>query len=85
VILWKADCTKLLTTATYNTTTGAVTINVTGAATGAVYYVGIKYNPGSLVGQAVTSPYPTVPYRFVSYLNGTQIFSSWDSVDVKKK
>jgi hypothetical protein len=84
-IVWKADCTRLqTTTATYNATSGTVTINVTGATTGATYYVGIKYDPASLVGKSAVGR-PTVQYTFVSYLNGAEIISSWDSVAVKPK
>ena len=85
VIVWKADCTKLTTaTATYTTSNGNVTVNVTGATPGAKYYVSVNYNPGSLIGKMATGK-PTVQYTFISYLNGTQIVPSWDSIRMKPK
>ncbi len=85
VIVWNANCVKSNATATYNSKDGAVSIQVKGATTGAVYYVSIKYNPGSLVGQKLTKPYPTAAYTFVTSLNGVQIIPSWDSVNVTAK
>jgi hypothetical protein len=85
VIVWTSDCTKQQpNTATYNASTGTVTINVSGVTAGSVFYVSIKYDPGSLVGKSAVGK-PTVQYTFVSYLNGAQIISSWDSVAIKPK
>jgi len=52
VTLYNANCTKssALGSVSYNPATGALTINVTGATPGAVYYLAVKYNPLSLVG-----------------------------------
>jgi hypothetical protein len=84
VVVWKADCTKLPTTATYNATNGTVTINVSGATTGATYYVGIRYNPSSLIGKSAVGK-PTVKYTFISYLNGAPVLTSWDGLTFKPK
>ena len=85
VILWNANCAKSTASATYNSTTGAVTLNVTKATAGAVYYVSIKYNTSSLTGQSVSKPYPTVPYTFKTAMNGVEISTSMDSVNVTPK
>ncbi len=85
VILWDTNCVKSTATATYDSKTGAVTIKATGARPGAVYYLSIKYNPGSLVGQSVKQPYPTASYTFKTLLNGVEITTSWDSVNVTAK
>jgi hypothetical protein len=62
-----------------------VSIAVSGATTGQVFYIGIKYDPGTLVGQAVTLPYPTIPYTFVTAINNSVILSSQDSLKVNPK
>ena len=85
VILWNANCVKSTASATYNSTTGAVTINVTRATAGAVYYLSIKYNNSSLTGQSVSKPYPTATYSFKTVLNGVEISTSVDSVNVAPK
>jgi uncharacterized repeat protein (TIGR01451 family) len=83
LIVWDANCVKTSATGTYNSTTGTVTFTTTGL-TAATYYISIKYDPGSLVGQAVPTK-PTNVYTFVTWINGTQIIPSWDSVNVKAK
>ena len=78
-------CEERHASATFDSTNGLVTIQVKGAAVGAVYYVSIKYNPGSLVGQKLFGAKPTVKYTFKTLLNGTEILTSWDSVNVVAK
>ena len=86
VILWNKNCVKFPTvTTTADPLTGKVTLNVTGAAAGATYYLSVKYNPNSLTGTAVRKPYPTVSYTFVTSLNGAALIPSWDSIAVKPK
>jgi hypothetical protein len=85
VIVWDNNCLKSNATATYNGTTGMVTIQVGGATVGAVYYLSVKYDPGSLVGTSVSKPYPAATYTYVTYINGAAIIPSWDSVNVKPK
>nr|NLI49317.1 hypothetical protein [Propionibacterium sp.] len=54
-ILYTSNCTKAagVTVTATGTNPYNVTFNVTGATPGAVYYIGIKYSPQNLVGQAV--------------------------------
>jgi hypothetical protein len=72
-------------TGTYNPTTGRVTFNASGLTTGATYYISVKYDPGSLVGQTVGSSKPTSVYTFLTYINGTVVLTSQDAVNVKFK
>ena len=85
IILWDANCVKTSVTGAYDAGTGTVTFNASGLIAGATYYISIKYDPGSLVGQVVPAGNPTDVYTFVTYLNGSQIIPSWDSVNVKSK
>jgi uncharacterized repeat protein (TIGR01451 family) len=84
-LLYDASCTKLGITGTQNATTGTVTYTVNGATAGATYVVGIKYDPGSLVGQPVSKSggkYPTNTYSYSTSIDGGDIASSHDSIDV---
>jgi hypothetical protein len=86
VILWDANCIKTSVTGSANN--GTVTFsNVTGLTPAATYFVSIKYDPGTLVGQNVGSgnPKPTNVYSFVTWINGTALFTSPDSINVKPK
>jgi hypothetical protein len=87
VVLWDANCVKSTAqgTTTFNTADGTTTIQVNGATPGAVFYLSIKYNPGSLVGIRVNSPYPTVPYTYVTALNGAALAPTADSINVVPK
>jgi uncharacterized repeat protein (TIGR01451 family) len=85
-LLYDANCNKFDGTGTQGAD-GTVTYNVTGATTGAIYVVGIKYDPGTLVGQSVTKSgtppkYPTNTYSYSTSVNGSDISSSHDSIDV---
>jgi uncharacterized repeat protein (TIGR01451 family) len=85
-LLYDANCNKFDGTGT-QAANGTVTYNVTGATTGAIYVVGIKYDPGTLVGQSVTKSgtppkYPTNTYSYSTSVNGSDISSSHDSIDV---
>jgi hypothetical protein len=86
VIVWKSDCTKLTTTtANFNSSTGTVSVNVTGATAGDTYYLSIKYVPSSLAGQPVSAK-PTVTYTFqIPDLGADILLSSTDSVKVNPK
>jgi hypothetical protein len=50
-----------------------------------VYFVGVRYNAGSLVGTPVSRPYPEVTYVYVTYINGVEILSSWDSISANPR
>jgi uncharacterized repeat protein (TIGR01451 family) len=84
VIVWTADCAKQASSATWDSATGDVAIHVDGAVGGAAYYVGVKYDPTRLVGRPADGR-PTVTYRFVTSIDGTELIASWDSVDVKPR
>ena len=85
-LLYDASCNKLNITGS-QAGNGTVTYNVTGATAGALLIVGIKYDPGTLVGQAVsksgTPPvFPTNTYNFSTAINGSTIATSLDSIQV---
>jgi uncharacterized repeat protein (TIGR01451 family) len=85
-LLYNANCTK--SSAQGKTTTGngtTVTIAVSGATPGATYIIGIKYNPGDLVGQSVSTPFPTATYSFITALNANTILQSADTIKVNPK
>ncbi len=87
VTMYAANCTKstALGTMIYDMATGTVTLNIKGATPGAVYYIAIKYNPLSLVGTPVITPYPTVIYDFVTSANGVTLPTSVVYLSVKPK
>jgi hypothetical protein len=62
-----------------------VTIQVNKAVPANVYFVGVQYNAGSLVGAAVSQPYLEVTYVYVTYVDGVEIRSSWDSISANYK
>jgi large repetitive protein len=70
-ILYTADCSKAsgVTVTASGTSPYGVTFTVSGATPGATYYIGIKYSPQNLVGQAVKSPYPTSTYSWSTTIN----------------
>jgi uncharacterized repeat protein (TIGR01451 family) len=87
VTLYNVNCAKpaAQATVTYNPATGAVTLNVTGATPGSVYYVAIKYNPLSLVGTPITAPNPTINYNFVTSADGVALPTGVVSLKVAPK
>jgi hypothetical protein len=91
IILWDAGCVKSskqgATTVTVDpaTKTQTVSIAVSGAAVGQVFYVSVKYDPTTVVGQTVTTPYPTVPYTFLTAINNITMLASQDSIALKPK
>ncbi len=87
VVLWDANCAKSTAqgTTTFNAVDGTTTIQVNGATPGAIFYLSVKYNPGAVVGLRVNSPYPTVPYNYVTALNGTALPPTADSISMVPK
>jgi hypothetical protein len=75
VTLYNANCTKSSAqgSVSYDPATGAVTLNIKGAVPGAFYIVAVKYNPASLVGAPVLTPYPTVTYNFMTSADGVAL------------
>src|SRR5262249_35928924 len=61
ITLYTTNCVKV-TSGTFNPATGTATIS--GVTAGNTYIVGIKYDPGSLVGYV--PPAPTTTYTFTS-------------------
>jgi hypothetical protein len=82
VVLYNSNCTKSTAqgTTTFDPATGTVTIQVNNAVPANVYFIGVRYNAGNLVGTAVSSPYPEVTYIHVTYVDGAEILSSWDGI-----
>jgi uncharacterized repeat protein (TIGR01451 family) len=84
-ILYDSNCNKFDGTGTQSATSGTITYSVTGATAGATYVIGIKYDPGTLVGQSVQKTqghYPSNTYSYATSINGGDITSSHDSIDV---
>lgn len=87
VVLYNANCAKSTAqgTTTFDAATGMVTIQVSNAVPANVYFIGVRYNAGSLVGAAVSQPYPEVTYVYVTYVNDIEILSSWDGIAANYK
>ncbi|MCE2860814.1 MAG: hypothetical protein LW731_13440, partial [Oxalobacteraceae bacterium] len=66
-------------------TAGDVTINFTPDQVGTMYMLSVKYNTGSVVGNAVSSPSPTVHYDFATKVNGNQVENYAAGVDLAPK
>jgi hypothetical protein len=50
--------------------------------------IGIKYNPGTIVGQSVQKSggvYPTNTYNYKTQINGTDVGTSKQGIDVKPR
>jgi hypothetical protein len=82
VVLYNYNCTKSTAqgTTTFDPATGTATIQVNNAVPANVYFLGVRYNAGSLVGAAASQPYPEVTYVHVTYVDGVEILSSWDGI-----
>lgn len=76
--VYDETCKRINTTGTFMPT--SITFNVTDAAAGEMYYVGIRYQADSVVGQKVTTPYPRVPYTFVTAVDNDTIDATSDSI-----
>ena len=85
LIIWDGNCVKTSVTGSFNPTSGTVTFNATDLTADATYYISVKYDPGSLVGQKVPGSKPTDVYTFITWINGTQIILSQDSIKVQSK
>ncbi len=83
VFLWDENCVKVQSV----TITGdgfIPTLEVTGAIPGDTYFFSVKYDTSSLTG-APKPALPTVVYWFETYLNGSMVFTSPDSIAVVPK
>src|SRR5262249_45995725 len=84
VRLYNADCSHS-SLGTFTTNGGVTTITVKGATTGAVFVVGVKYDPGTVVGTNVGNSRPTVHYGFSTSLNNVPVSSDPDGLDLAPK
>jgi hypothetical protein len=76
-ILWSLNCTKVKSNATGTFT---VTNN-----TETTYIIGIKYNPGTVVGKTKPGGNGQVTYTFSTYIDGNLVVTSPDSLVLKPK
>ena len=83
-VLWDASCVKAAVTPRIDSSTGTTTFTTSGLTPG-TYYISVKYDPGTLVGTAVKSPYPRVPYTLGTYLNSSLYLSSGQIITVVPK
>jgi hypothetical protein len=83
VVLYDAACNKSRGQGAtgYDAVTGAITVKASGAA-GATYYLGIKYKPAAVKGTGLTTPYPVVTYRFLTWIDGGAMISSQAGLDL---
>ncbi len=65
--------------------TGDITINFMPDQVGTMYLLSLKYSTGSVVGNTVSSPYPTVHYDFSTKINGGQIETYAAGIDLAPK
>jgi hypothetical protein len=79
--LYNANCTVIGSGT--ETSLGQASVNVSGATVGQTFIVGIKYNPGSVVGTAVVTPGPTVHYDFHTEIGGLTVDLDPDGLDLK--
>jgi len=83
VVLYNADCSK--SAATTNPSLdggGVVSFNMTASGD---FILGIKYDPGTVVGTTVGSPKPVVRYDFVTDVNGTQVETDPNGLTLRPK
>ena len=89
VIMWNQNCTKTVPLTVTQDASGTVRIVVANgvANPGATYYLSIKYDPGSLVGQNVGTSPPAPTYVFITKMGPpmTPILTSWDSIKINPK
>jgi hypothetical protein len=87
VVVYNLDCTKSsIRTSIHTNGSGVVEIEILGDATDVDLVIGIKYNPGTVVGTDVGSPpYPTVHYDIHTELNGTTVDADADGLDIAPK
>jgi uncharacterized repeat protein (TIGR01451 family) len=76
-VLWSSNCTKVQSNAT-----GSFTVTNT---TSTTYIVGIKYDPGTVVGLNKPGGNGQVTYTFTTKIDGSDVVSSPDSLVLKQK
>jgi hypothetical protein len=78
--VFNSSCSSVGPTITQNSTTGAVTVTFN-APTAGTYFIGIKYDPHSVVGMPAPSPTTTVHYNFMT----TGVPGSTSGIDLIKQ
>jgi hypothetical protein len=79
-----ADCSAASVRTTI-TASGTVHIVVSGATFGQTFIVGVKYDPGSVVGTTVGTSRPTVHYDFSTKVDNVLVEVDPDGLDLKPK
>ena len=88
------DATDSLTSVTLKTNqivygtgsnAGDITINFTPDQIGSMYLLSVKYTTGSVVGNSVSSPYPTVHYDFATQVGGLTVETYAAGIDLAPK
>ena len=64
---------------------GDITINFTPDQVGSMYLLSVKYTTGSVVGNAVSSPYPEVHYDFATKIGGATVETYAAGIDLAPK
>jgi uncharacterized repeat protein (TIGR01451 family) len=82
VVLWDVNCAKR--PATVSTSAGNVSVQASGLTPGARYLVAIKYSPQTLIGRSVATK-PTNLYTFSTWIGGSKLVGSEDSVTVRPR
>jgi hypothetical protein len=82
IVLYDSTCTKVQSVTTSFSTNGTATISP--VPTSGTYYIGIKYDPDTLVGFQPTGT-PTVTYTFKTFVNGVEVPTSWASINLVYK
>jgi hypothetical protein len=78
---FNANCQKSGKGTVSNSADGSnVHVTVQAAIPGEVFYLGVMYNPLTVVGTPVSTPYPTVLYGFETNVNGVLVQSSREAV-----
>jgi hypothetical protein len=77
------DCSNASVT-TNITSDGQVHIAVSGATAGRAFIVGVKYDPGTVVGTTVPNP-TTTHYNFSTLVNSVPVETDPDGLDLKPK
>jgi len=80
--LYNANCTVIGSGT--ETSQGQASVNVSGATVGQTFIVGVKYNPGTVVGTSVSAPFPTVHYDFRTEIGGVTVDLDPDGLDLAK-
>jgi hypothetical protein len=75
-VLWSSNCIKVQSNAT-----GSFTVT---NSTQTTYIVGIKYDPGTVVGKTKPGGNGQVTYTFSTYIDGNLVVTSPDSLVLKQ-